>query len=76
MGLTLIGLPSNLEFYKGPSFLIYINDLEENIKSSFKFYPEDTYDAVLIVSDPLISAEELNHDLNVVSIGLINGKCP
>ena len=47
-------------------FLIYINDLETNIKSSVKFFADDTM-LYSIVSDPSISAEELNHDLNLIS---------
>ena len=46
-------------------FLIYINDLETNIKSNIKFFADDTV-LFSIVNDPLISAIELNHDLNVI----------
>ena len=38
-------------------FLIYINDLETNIKTSVKFFADDTM-LYSIVSDPSISAEE------------------
>ena len=38
-------------------FLIYINDLEINIKSNIKFFADDT-----------ISADDLNHDLDI-SVG-------
>ena len=47
-------------------FLIYINDLENGIKSQVKFFADDT-SLFSIVNDPNISATELNHDLNVVS---------
>jgi len=47
-------------------FLIYINDLEDGIKSQVKFFADDT-SLFSIVHDPSISATELNHDLNVVS---------
>ena len=47
-------------------FLIYINDLETNIKSSVKFFADYTM-LYSFVSDPSISAEELNHDLNLIS---------
>ena len=52
-------------------FLIYINDLEKNIKSNVKFSADD---AVLfsVVNNPVISANELNHDLKVN--GLISGR--
>ena len=45
-------------------FLIYINDLEKNIKSTVNFFADDTM-LFSIVNDPLISANELNHDLNI-----------
>ena len=43
-------------------FLIYINDLEVNIKSKVKFFADDTM-IFSVVEDPLISASDLNHDL-------------
>ena len=43
-------------------FLIYINDLEEGIKSQIKFFADDT-SLFSIVTDPEVSASELNHDL-------------
>ena len=46
-------------------FLVYINDLEEGIKSSVKFFADDT-SLFSIVHDPVISADELNHDLNLI----------
>ena len=46
-------------------FLIYINDLETNIKSNIKFFADDTM-LFSIVNDPLISVIDLNHDLNVI----------
>ena len=52
-------------------FLIYINDLETNIKSNIKFFADDTM-LYSIVKDPNLSAIDLNHDLDVIS-GLING---
>ena len=48
-------------------FLIYINDLEINIKSKIKFFADDTM-LYSIVRDPSISATELNHDLEIISI--------
>ena len=47
-------------------FLIYINDLEDGIKSSINFFADDT-SLFSIVRDPLISAEELNHDLSLIN---------
>ena len=47
-------------------FLIYINDLEKNIKSNIKFFAYDTM-LFSIVNDPNITANDLNHDLNVIS---------
>ena len=47
-------------------FLLYINDLEEGIKSSIKFFADDT-SIFSIVHDPEISAAELNHDLQLIN---------
>ena len=45
-------------------FLVYINDLERNIKSNVKFFADDTM-LFSIVKDPKISANDLNHDIDV-----------
>ena len=47
-------------------FFIYINNLENGIKSKIKFFADDT-SLFSIVQDPNISAEDLNHDLNLIS---------
>ena len=47
-------------------FLIYINDLECGIKSQIKFFADDT-SLYSVVIDPVISAAELNHDLEVIN---------
>ena len=46
-------------------FLIYINDLERNIKSNIKFFTDGTM-LFSIVKDPTISANNLNHDLDII----------
>ena len=46
-------------------FLIYINDLERNIKSNIKFFADDTM-LFSIVKDPTISANNLNRDLDII----------
>ena len=46
-------------------FLIYINDLESNIKSNVKFFADDTM-LFSIVKKLEISANCLNHDLEVI----------
>ena len=46
-------------------FLIYINDLERNIKSNIKFFADDTM-LFSIVKDPTISTNNLNHDLDII----------
>ena len=46
-------------------FLIYINDLEKNIKSSIKFFADDTM-LFSIVEDPVMSANDLNQDLEFI----------
>ena len=45
-------------------FLIYINDLEQNIKSNVKCFADDTM-LFSVVNNPSISANELNQDLKV-----------
>ena len=47
-------------------FLVYINDLEKGIKSNVKFFADDTM-LYSIVKDPLLSAAELNHDLEKIN---------
>ena len=47
-------------------FHIYIIDLERNIKSNVQFFADDTM-LLSIVSDPVISANELNQDLKVIN---------
>ena len=46
-------------------FLVYINDLERNIKSNVKFFADGTM-LFSIVKCPEISANDLNHDLHVI----------
>ena len=46
-------------------FLIYINDLEKNIKSNIKLFADDTM-LFSIVKDLVISANDLNHDLDII----------
>ena len=46
-------------------FLVYINDLEKNIKSNIKFFADDTM-LFSIVKNPELSANDLNHDLDVI----------
>ena len=46
-------------------FLIYINDLERNIKSNIIFFADDTM-LFSVVKNTKISADDLNHDLEVI----------
>ena len=46
-------------------FLIYINDLEENIKSQIRFFADDTM-LYSIVRNPTTTANELNQDLETI----------
>ena len=46
-------------------FLVYINDLEKDLKSQVKFYADDTM-LYSIVKDPTQSASDLNHDLDLI----------
>ena len=47
-------------------FLVFINDLECGIKSQIKFFADDT-SLYSVVKDPMISAAELQHDLDIIS---------
>ena len=47
-------------------FLIYIDNLERNIKSNIKFFADDTI-LFSLVKDPEISANDLNHDFGTIS---------
>ena len=47
-------------------FLVYINDLENGIKSNVKFFADDTM-LYSIVKDPLSSAADLDHDLEKIN---------
>ena len=46
-------------------FLVYINDLERNVRSNIKFFADDTM-LFSIVRDPVISAKDLNHNLDMI----------
>ena len=46
-------------------FLLYINALEKNITSNIIFFADDTM-LFSIVKDPVISANDLNHDLDLI----------
>ena len=47
-------------------FLVYINDLEEGIKSHVKFFADDT-SIFSVVNDPVVSAVNLQHDLDLIT---------
>ena len=55
-------------------FLIYINDLSENLKSTVKLFADDT-SIFHVAKDPNTSAEILNNDLTKISEWHIDGKC-
>ena len=54
-------------------FLIYINDLSDNLTSNAKLFADDT-SLFSEVHDDNTSAKELNNDLKKIMIGLFNGK--
>ena len=54
-------------------FLIYINDLSDNLTSNAKLFADDT-SLFSEVHDDNTSAKELNNDLRKIMIGLFNGK--
>jgi hypothetical protein len=47
-------------------FLVYIDDLERNLKSNVKFFADDTM-IYSVVTDPTLGASDLNHDLELIS---------
>ena len=55
-------------------FLVYINDLVENVSSDAKLFADDT-SLFTIVYDEGIAANQLNRDLKSYPTGPINGKC-
>ena len=54
-------------------FLIYINDLPNELKSNAKLFADDT-SLYSVVKDPTVSAFELNHDLDIISKWAIQWK--
>ena len=48
-------------------FLIYINDLEENIKSQIRLFADDTMLFSTVEKNPTTTANELNQDLETIS---------
>ena len=56
-------------------FLVYINDLPDEIISKLKMFADDSSLFSLIV-DQLRCSIQLNNDLQKISEWLINGKCP
>ena len=62
--ITESGVPKG--FVLGPIlFLIYINDLEKNIKYNIKYFADDTM-LFSIAMDPVISANDLTYDLDII----------
>ena len=47
-------------------FLVYINDLEKNIKLNVKFFADDTM-LYSLVKDPVVTATDINHDLDIIN---------
>ena len=47
-------------------FLLYINDLPNHLTSTVKLFADDV-SLISVVHDPLLSAQELNHDLKKIS---------
>ena len=54
-------------------FLVYINDLERNIKSNIKLLADDTM-LISMVKNPEMSANDLNQDLDVTRQWALNWK--
>ena len=51
----------------GPSFfLVYINDLTENLKCNVQLFADDT-SLFTVAQDPISAANDMNHDLELIS---------
>ena len=48
-------------------FLVYINDLTENLKCSVKLFTDDT-SLFTVVNDPKTAADYMNNDLNLIQL--------
>ena len=48
-------------------FLIYINDLTQNLKCSAKLFADDT-SLFTTVQDPNLAASDMNHDLDLITL--------
>ncbi len=48
-------------------FLIYINDLSEDLKCTVKLFADDT-SLFTTVKDPVLAADDMNHDLNRIKL--------
>ena len=66
MGLNRIWCPPRLHSWTFAFFLIYIDDLEDGIKSQINFFADDT-SLFSVVNDPDASALDLNQNLNLIS---------
>ena len=55
-------------------FLIYINDLVDDLSSDAKFFADDT-SLFTVVYDETVAADQLNRYLKLSLIGLTSGKC-
>ena len=76
----LNGYLSKLVYHKVPSlvhffFLIYINDLSDNLVSTVELFADDT-SLFSVVQDSNISVYELNNDVQKISEWVYKGKMP
>ena len=51
----------------GLFFLIYINDLTDELKCNVKLFADDT-SIFRVADDPNVAASDLNHDLKVIEL--------
>ena len=55
-------------------FLVYIDDLAVGMKCNAKLFADDT-SLFKVVENPKTAANDMNHDLELISNGLMLGEC-
>ena len=56
-------------------FLVYINNLNEDLKETPILFADDT-SLFTVVNDPNVTADDINHDLERINCVPTDGGCP